>query len=40
MPQVIHNGRSPETRRIKTNGDDKLKQYKCKLSTANQFGSK
>jgi len=37
--QVIHNGRRLETRRIKANDDDKLKQYKYKLSFANQFGS-
>jgi len=30
MPQVFHNGRRLETRRIKANGNDKLKQYKCK----------
>jgi len=35
MPQVIHNGRRLETTRIKADADDKLEQYKCKLSTAN-----
>ena len=39
MPQVIHNGRRLETRRIKANGNDKLEQYKCKLCTTNRFGS-
>ena len=29
----------PAVAAIKANGDDKLKQYKCKFSTTNRFGS-